>query len=265
MSRYQVAEEYYKDFGSLNGIPSRSTLGKWLTEQKRLKSIDKLQEEKIVLLEDIGIQWDTVREIEWKMYYRLVKSYYDKYGNINIPFNFKKYDIRLGQWIHRQRVAYSAKVSGDKKLIRQNKITDEEIALLNQLGMVWDSNEINKMNSIPEIIVRYYVKKYFKDTIKLLANDFLKSELDVYIPSKRIGIEYDGVAWHKEMNKDISKNKLCHDNNVDLIRIREYGLPEVEGSKNYYVKSDNMNDLQKVWLNRYIGDMLIYSTLMMSI
>ena len=115
MSRYQVAEEYYKDFGSLNGIPSRSTLGKWLTEQKRLKSIDKLQEEKIALLEDIGIQWDTVREIEWKMYYRLVKSYYDKYGNINIPFNFKKYDIRLGQWIHRQRVAYSAKVSGDKK------------------------------------------------------------------------------------------------------------------------------------------------------
>lgn len=74
MSRYQVAEEYYKDFGSLNGIPSRSTLGKWLTEQKRLKSIDKLQEEKIALLEDIGIQWDTVREIEWKMYYRLVKS-----------------------------------------------------------------------------------------------------------------------------------------------------------------------------------------------
>ena len=32
------------------------------------------------------------------------------------------------------------------------------------------------MNSIPEIIVRYYVKKYFKDTIKLLTNDFLKSE-----------------------------------------------------------------------------------------
>ena len=115
--------------------------------------------------------------------------------------------------------------------------------------MVWDSNEINKMNSIPEIIVRYYVKKYFKDTVKLLANDFLNTELDVYIPSKRIGIEYDGVAWHKEKNKDISKNKLCHDNNVDLIRIREYGLPNVKGSKNYYVKSDDMNDLQNALKN----------------
>lgn len=257
MSRYQVAEEYYNDFGSLNGIPSRSTLGKWLTEQKRLKSIDKLQEEKIALLEDIGIQWDTVREIEWKMYYRLVKNYHEKYGNINIPFNFKKYDIRLGQWIYRQRVAYSAKMSGDKELIRQKKITDEEIALLNELGMVWDSNEINKMNSIPEIIVRYYVKKYFKDTVKLLANDFLNTELDVYIPSKRIGIEYDGVAWHKEKNKDISKNKLCHDNNVDLIRIREYGLHEVEGSKNYFVKSDDMNDLQKV-LKNVLKDLVGY-------
>lgn len=178
-------------------------------------------------------------------YYKYVKRYYDSYGNINIPYSYKIYDIKLGMWLYRQRVAYSAKIANDKELMRLNKITNNEIKLLDDLGMIWDTSDVSKMNSMPEIIVRYYVKKYFQDTIKLSANDFLGAELDVYIPSKQIGIEYDGVAWHRDNDKDVYKNRLCASKNIEIIRIREKGLPECKGSKNIFVKSTDINELKQ--------------------
>lgn len=245
MDNYQVAKMHFDDLGSLDDIPGRTTLGCWIAKQKMLKSFDKLSFEQVKMLENIGIKWGTVREIEWMKYYKYVKRYYDSYGNINIPYSYKIYDIKLGMWLYRQRVAYSAKIANDKELMRLNKITNNEIKLLDDLGMIWDTSDVSKMNSMPEIIVRYYVKKYFQDTIKLSANEFLGAELDVYIPSKQIGIEYDGVAWHRDNDKDVYKNRLCASKNIEIIRIREKGLPECKGSKNIFVKSTDINELKQ--------------------
>ena len=44
-----------------------------------------------------------------------------------------------------------------------------------------------------------------------------KKEIDIFIPSLKIGIEYDGKNWHKDFNKDLKKDKLCKDNGIDLI------------------------------------------------
>ena len=245
MDNYDIAKMHFDDLGSLDDVPGRTTLGCWLSKQKMLKSFDKLSSEQISLLENIGVKWGTVRELEWMKYYKYVNRYYDTYGNINIPYSYKVYDIKLGMWLYRQRVAYSAKMSNDKELMRLNKSTNNEIKLLDDLGMIWDTSDVSKMNSVPEIIVRYYVKKYFQDTIKLSANDFLGAELDVYIPSQKIGIEYDGVAWHRDNEKDVCKNQLCADKNIEVIRIREKGLPECRGSKNIFVKSADINDLKQ--------------------
>ena len=48
-------------------------------------------------------------------------------------------------------------------------------------------------------------------------------ELDVFIPSQRLGIEYDGIAWHKEekFNREKRKYRLCKEKGVRLIRIKE--------------------------------------------
>jgi len=52
-------------------------------------------------------------------------------------------------------------------------------------------------------------------------------ELDIYIPSKKIAIEYNGLYWHSDQtcidpsNYHINKTRLCLNNNIQLIQIFE--------------------------------------------
>ena len=97
--------------------------------------------------------------------------------------------------------------------------------------------------SLPEKIMYYYIKKYCEDAIENYHADFLgRQELDIFIPSRRIGIEYDGKAWHKDVNKDLKKDNLCKENEIELIRIREDGCPSYNSpSKLINVISDKKN------------------------
>jgi hypothetical protein len=48
---------------------------------------------------------------------------------------------------------------------------------------------------------------------------------DLYIPLIRIAIEYDGVYWHKDKERqDLNKNFRLTLNGVTVFRVREYGL-----------------------------------------
>ncbi|MBT4035061.1 MAG: zinc-ribbon domain-containing protein [Candidatus Marinimicrobia bacterium] len=50
-------------------------------------------------------------------------------------------------------------------------------------------------------------------------------ELDVFVPSYSLGIEYDGRHWHKtRQSQDEAKNNFLKSKGVDVIRIREKGL-----------------------------------------
>lgn len=93
--------------------------------------------------------------------------------------------------------------------------------------------EKKSRTSFPEQALYYYLKKYYPDTINSYHSEWLgKLELDIYIPSKQVAIEYDGVRWHKSKDRDLYKNRLCKINNVQLIRVREKGLPELDGCIN---------------------------------
>ena len=46
-------------------------------------------------------------------------------------------------------------------------------------------------------------------------------ELDIFIPSIRLAIEYDGVFWHKNKSREKIKYQYCQKNNIKLIRIKE--------------------------------------------
>lgn len=85
--------------------------------------------------------------------------------------------------------------------------------------------------SVAEKIVFYYVKKYFSDCIenkKILKDGSL--DLDIYIPSLKAGIEYDGAAWHSDTERDLRKDQICKSNGIFLVRMREIGCPEMQSS-----------------------------------
>ena len=65
-----------------------------------------------------------------------------------------------------------------------------------------------RQTSFAEQAVLFYIKKSFPDTISRYKTDFLKRmELNIYIPSKSVAIEYDGAAWHRK-SKTIREHKF---------------------------------------------------------
>ena len=54
--------------------------------------------------------------------------------------------------------------------------------------------------------------------------------MDIYIPSIKTAIEYDGERWHRNVEKDLKKDLMCEKNKIRLIRIREDGCPDYKSS-----------------------------------
>ncbi|MCR5146754.1 MAG: hypothetical protein K6B70_05375 [Clostridia bacterium] len=110
-----------------------------------------------------------------------------------------------------------------------------------------------RQTSFSEKSIVYYLNKA---NIELIENYKIgRKELDVFIPKENIGIEYDGQYFHKSIKKDLEKNKLCENNKIKLIRIREPELPILNSTsidfKINSLTSDHsyMNDIIKKLLD----------------
>lgn len=72
--------------------------------------------------------------------------------------------------------------------------------------------------SFPEQAIYYYLKQAFPDTLNRYILD--KREIDIFIPSKNIGIEYNGYYSHKEKaEKDIRKKEFFESIGITLFVI----------------------------------------------
>lgn len=85
--------------------------------------------------------------------------------------------------------------------------------------------------SFHEQCIYFYIQQLFcnvKNRHKLKINNS-SYEADIFIQDYNIAIEYDGVFWHKEKyQNDLEKSKLFNANNINLIRVRESGLPPID-------------------------------------
>lgn len=79
--------------------------------------------------------------------------------------------------------------------------------------------------SFPEQAIYYFISKHYADAVNGFSSDFLgRMELDIFIPSLKIAIEYDGAAWHSTnvvKKREQAKYSSCRENEIYLIRIRE--------------------------------------------
>lgn len=90
--------------------------------------------------------------------------------------------------------------------------------------------------SFPEQAFFYYVKKFFSDALS--RDNSLGMELDVFIPSLRVAIEYDGKQWHENVEKEHRKNKKCTDEGIRIIRIKEQSVIEEDSGVTYVYRQD---------------------------
>jgi len=82
--------------------------------------------------------------------------------------------------------------------------------------------------SFNEQAIYYYLRKDFPDALSCYRPEFMEGkELDIYIPSLKTAIEYDGESFHYNTARDEEKAKLCSSKGIDLIRIREPRCPQL--------------------------------------
>ena len=81
-----------------------------------------------------------------------------------------------------------------------------------------------RQTSFAEQAVYFYVKRIYPDALSRYKDIFQNGmELDIFIPSIKLAIEYDGEAWHKKdkLKREIRKYKICQQNGIKLFRLKE--------------------------------------------
>ena len=84
-----------------------------------------------------------------------------------------------------------------------------------------------RQESKGEMGVFDYLATFYNEEIITRCKDVIPPyELDIYVPSKKIAIEYDGLIWHsekfgKDKNYHLMKTELCEKQGIRLIHIFE--------------------------------------------
>ncbi len=247
MDKYNLAKIYYEHFGNLEIPYSFKTingyeydengvrLGKWIdTNRQAYKGTgnSKISETQIKLLEEIGMRFENIDRNEvWMDKYNLAKTYFEHYGNLEIPQSFKtmngyEYDengVALGKWINTQRSAY--KGTGN------SKISETQIKLLQEIGMRFENIDRNEVWMDKYNLAKAYFKYY--------------GNLEIPQSFKTInGYEYEenGVAigeWVK------NQRNACKGTGNSKITEEQIKLLEEIGMRFETV------DRNEIWMNKY--------------
>ena len=132
---YGYAAQYYHETGNVNAAVDYINaegfkLGGWLSNQRNKYKNGKLKPSQIKLLEQLGISWIQADDF-WRQGYNEAAKYYNENNNLFTNTSYiTDTGFKLGNWIANQRVRYKA-----------NRLTKEQIRLLEKIGMCWNANE----------------------------------------------------------------------------------------------------------------------------
>lgn len=140
MKYYSLCKEYYIEHGDLH-VPFNYEvivngevikLGWWINSQRMSYKRAKLSDEKIKMLEQLGMIWEvsSIREKEWIRKYELLKAYYDTNGDLFVPRNYTVEGTNLDSWLLHQ-----------KSLYRNGKLSNERISKLREIGVYFGGSK----------------------------------------------------------------------------------------------------------------------------
>ena len=187
---YNLVKEYLCDKEE-KVIPKYTVINKinvgcWLINQKNNWRKGKLSEDKILLLQQIGISLKSKdNEQIWLEKYNLVKEYYEEHGNLDIPSNYVKNNINIGSWLNNQKLYYHS-----------HYLSEEHLNLLLEIGFSCNHH--------------MYWRDYYK-----LAQNYYEEHNNLNIPGDYI--TDDGIKLGIWLNK---QRKLYEKKELDKNRIQ---------------------------------------------
>jgi hypothetical protein len=94
-------------------------------------------------------------------------------------------------------------------------------ATMKEFPVICPNPECRKQSS-PQKSIYEYIKTLIKDEIKINTREIISPyELDIYIPTKKIAIEMDGIYWHQDEKEKLDKQMLCKELGIQLIHITD--------------------------------------------
>ena len=112
----------------------------------------------------------------------------------------------------------------EKILCRCNHCKNEWAATPDKLLQGNGCPNCDKRNktSFPEQAIYFYLRKVYPDALGRYCLPNSKMEIDIFIPSINVGVEYDGVYWHEsKVDREVQKYQKCQEHDITLYRMRE--------------------------------------------
>ena len=146
----ESAQKYHETHGNLM-VPGKYIdpegypLGQWIIKTRQQRLNDRLKEERITQLDEIGMVW-SVFDVKWEKAYALAVAYYEQNGNLNMPRSYvTATGEKLGCWVANQQWAY-----------QKEKLSDDQIMRLERIGMYWGNRNDRQWNEGYQEAKRYF-------------------------------------------------------------------------------------------------------------
>jgi superfamily II DNA or RNA helicase len=126
--RYEQLADAITRFGGPGKLPPGLPEATWMEGQLHAHHRGRLDDDKIVLLEQLGI---TVRRPDpWDAAYRDLKAFKDEHGHVRVPYGYTGASgINLSLW------------KTDQRGRRRGRLTKDQEQLLDEVGFDWDPGE----------------------------------------------------------------------------------------------------------------------------
>ena len=248
---YNAAKRYYETHGDLKpqavfvdeeGVD----LGRWIAQIRVFRKSGirskMLTEERIKTLDSIGMIW-SVPDYLFETYYTAAVRYHREHGNLDVPNKYIDSEgIRLGQRLTNICVS---RTNQEKNY----KLTEEQIARLNAIGIIWESKYEKQWNDAFKALREYYSKNgtfdipvAYKTESGVQLEKWIRRQRDFYVQGH---ITEEHIARLREIGFVLEKNDPWEE---------KYQLAKV-----YFDKHGDLNMpanyvVSGVWLQKWVNE-----------
>ena len=106
------------------------TLGRWISNLRQSKIKGTLEEERLIILDSLGMIRDPLAE-GFERYFTALVEYEEEFGNLRVPPKYKtKYGLSLGSWVSSRLYEF-----------KNGKIEAVRIKRLEDIGFIWEPSK----------------------------------------------------------------------------------------------------------------------------